>query len=92
MNKTELVAAIAEKTSLSKNDSEKAVNAFTSIVTEELEKKGNVQLIGFGTFDTVDKPARSGRNPKTNEIIQIKAHSSVRFKAGKKFKDVVNNK
>ena len=65
MNKTELIAAIAEKTELSKKDAEKAVKAFTDVVSEELKKGEKIQLVGFGTFEVVDRPAREGRNPKT---------------------------
>ena len=65
MNKTELVAAIVEKTELSKKDAEKAVKAFTEVVADELKKGEKIQLVGFGTFEVADRPAREGRNPKT---------------------------
>lgn len=91
MNKTELVAAIAEKTELSKKDAEKALKAFTDVVAEELTKGEKIQLVGFGTFEVAERPARTGRNPKTGEEMQIAASKAPKFKAGKALKDVVNN-
>ena len=90
MNKTELVAAMAEKTELSKKDAEKALKAFTDVVAEELTKGEKIQLVGFGTFEVVDRPAREGRNPKTGESMKIAASKAPKFKAGKALKDVVN--
>ena len=90
MNKTELVAAIAEKTELSKKDAEKALKAFTDVVTEELTKGGKIQLVGFGTFDVSERAAREGRNPQTGKTIKIAASKAPKFKAGKALKDVVN--
>ncbi len=90
MNKTELVAAIAEKTGLSKKDSEKALKAFTEVVSEELKKGEKIQLVGFGTFEVVDRPARDGRNPRTGEPMPISASKAPKFKAGKALKDAVN--
>lgn len=90
MNKAELVSAIAERTGFSKKDSEKALKAFIDVVTEELAKGGKVQLVGFGTFEVVDRPARTGRNPLTNAPITIAASKAPKFKAGKALKDVVN--
>jgi DNA-binding protein HU-beta len=90
MNKAELVAAIAEKTELSKKDSEKALKAFVDVVTEELTKGEKVQLVGFGTFEVSDRPARTGRNPQTKEAITIAASKAPKFKAGKALKDVIN--
>ncbi len=90
MNKAELVAAIAEKTELSKKDSEKALKAFIDVVTEELTKGEKVQLVGFGTFEVSERPARTGRNPQTKEAITIAASKAPKFKAGKAFKDVIN--
>ncbi|MBR4276897.1 MAG: HU family DNA-binding protein [Lachnospiraceae bacterium] len=92
MNKTELVAAIAAKTELSKKDSEKAVNAFIASVTEELKAGKKVQLIGFGTFEVAKRAARKGRNPQTKKEITIKASNAPKFKAGKALKDAVNTK
>ncbi len=92
MNKTELVDAIAKETGLSKAASEKAVKAFVDVVSKELKKKGKVQLVGFGTFDTSQRAARTGKNPQTGEEIKIPATVAPRFKAGKSLKDLVNNK
>ncbi|MCM1494593.1 MAG: HU family DNA-binding protein [Bacteroides sp.] len=90
MNKTELIAAIAEKTELSKKDAEKAVKAFTDVVSEELKKGEKIQLVGFGTFEVAERPAREGRNPKTGEPMPIAASKAPKFKAGKALKDMVN--
>ncbi|MCI8453370.1 MAG: HU family DNA-binding protein [Lachnospiraceae bacterium] len=90
MNKTELVAAVAEKAELSKKDAEKAVKAFTDAVAEELEKGGKVQLVGFGTFEVSERAAREGRNPKTGKKMDIAASKTPKFKAGKALKDQVN--
>ena len=67
MNKSDLVAAIAEKAEMSKKDAEKALKAFEDVVTEELTNNGKVQLVGFGTFDVAERAAREGRNPQTGE-------------------------
>ena len=91
MNKTELVAAIADKTELSKKDSEKALKAFIDVVGEELKKGEKIQLVGFGTFEVTERAARTGKNPRTGEAIQIAASKVPAFKAGKALKDVVNN-
>lgn len=90
MNKTELVAAIAEKTGLKKGDAEKAVKAFSEVVADELAKGGKVQLVGFGTFEVVERPARVGRNPQTKKTMEIAASKAPKFKAGKALKDNVN--
>ena len=90
MNKAELVAAIAEKAELSKKDSEKALKAFVDVVTEELVKGEKVQLVGFGTFEISERPAREGRNPQTGETMNIAASKAPKFKAGKALKDVIN--
>ena len=79
MNKTELVAAIADKAEISKKDSEKALKAFHKI-----------QLVGFGTFETSERAAREGRNPSTGETMKIEACKAPKFKAGKALKDAVN--
>ena len=83
MNKTELIAAIAEKTELSRKDAEKALKAFTEVVEEELKKGEKIQLVGFGTFEVSERAAREGRNPQTGETMQIAASKSPKFKAGK---------
>ena len=80
MNKTELVAAIAEKTELSKKDSEKALKAFIDVVTEELQKGEKIQLVGFGTFEVADRAAREGRNPLTGEKMQIEASKAPKLR------------
>lgn len=90
MNRTELVAAIAEKTELSKKDAEKALKAFTDVVAEELKKGEKIQLVGFGTFEVSSRAAREGRNPQTGETMQISASKTPKFKAGKALKDSVN--
>ena len=90
MNKTELISAMSEKSELTKVDTEKALKAFIDTVTEELRNKGKVQLVGFGTFETSERAARTGRNPQTGETIEIKASTSPKFKAGKALKDIVN--
>jgi len=90
MNKAELLAAMAEKAELSKKDSEKALKAFVDVVTEELVKGEKVQLVGFGTFEVSERPAREGRNPQTGEAMNIPASKAPKFKAGKALKDVVN--
>lgn len=90
MNKTELVAAIAEKAELSKKDSEKALKAFVDVVTAQLKKDDKVQLVGFGTFEVSKRAAREGRNPQTGKTMKIAACSAPKFKAGKALKDAVN--
>ena len=90
MNKTELIAVVAEKAELSKKDAEKAIKAFTDAVSEELGKGGKIQLVGFGTFEVAERAAREGRNPLTKETIKIAASNAPKFKAGKALKDAVN--
>ncbi len=90
MNKTELVAAIAEKTELTKADSERALKAFIDTVEEALKAGDKVQLVGFGTFEVADRPARTGHNPRTGKTLKIKASKAPKFKAGKAFKDALN--
>ncbi len=90
MNKTELVAAIADKAELSKKDSEKALKAFVEVVSEELKKEHKVQLVGFGTFEVSRRAAREGRNPQTGKVMKIEACKAPKFKAGKALKDAVN--
>ena len=90
MNKTELVAAIGERAELSKKDSEKALKAFVDVVTEELKKGEKIQLVGFGTFEVSERPAREGRNPQTGETMKIAACNAPKFKAGKALKDAIN--
>ena len=90
MNKAELVAAVAEKASISKKDAEAAVKAFTEVVTDELKKGEKVQVVGFGTFEVSERGERTGRNPQTGEDIKIAASKAPKFKAGKAFKDALN--
>ncbi len=90
MNKMELVSAIAEKAEISKKDADKALKAFTDVVTEEMKKGGKVQLVGFGTFEAAMREARTGRNPRTGENMDIPASRVPKFKAGKALKDMVN--
>ena len=89
MNKTELIAAVADKAGLSKKDAEKALKAFTDAVTEELKKGEKVQIVGFGTFEVSERAAREGRNPQTGESMTIAASKSPKFKAGKALKDAI---
>ena len=90
MNRTELVAAMAEKTQLSKKDAEAALQAFVDVVSEEMKKGEKVQLVGFGTFEVSERAAREGRNPQTGEAMTIAASKTPKFKAGKALKDLVN--
>lgn len=89
MNKTELVSALAEKMELTKKDAEKALVAFTDIVTEELVKGERVAITGFGAFEVANRAEREGRNPKTGEPMTIAASKAPKFKAGKLLKDAV---
>ena len=90
MNKTEFIAAVAEKAEISKKDSEKALKAFVDVVTEQLKAGDKVQLVGFGTFEVSERAAREGRNPQTGETMTIAASKNPKFKAGKALKDIVN--
>ena len=87
MNKTELVAALAGKAELSKKDAEKALNAFVEVVSDAMKAGDKVQLVGFGTFESKDRPARTARNPRTGESVKIPASKAVSFKVGKALKD-----
>ena len=90
MNKAELVAAVAERTELSKKDAEKALKAFVDVVAEELKKGEKIQLVGFGTFEVSERAAREGRNPANGQPMQIAASKAPKFKAGKASKDAIN--
>lgn len=92
MNKAELIAEVAAKTGLSKKDSEKAVGAVLDTITTTLENGEKVQLVGFGVFDVKERGARTGRNPKTKEEIEIPASRVPLFKAGKALKEAVDVK
>ena len=89
MNKTELIAAVAEKAELSKKDAEAAITAMVDAITEALSQEEKVQLVGFGAFEVKSRAARLGRNPKTKETIEIPASKVPVFKAGKALKDAV---
>jgi len=90
MNKSELIDAVADKADLSKADASKAVDAFMDSVAGALKQGDEVTLVGFGTFTVRDRAARTGRNPRTGETIQIPASKMPGFKAGKALKDSVN--
>ena len=90
MNKTDLIAAIAEQAEISKKDAEKALKAFVDVVTEQLKEGEKVQLVGFGTFEVSERAAREGRNPQTGKTMKIAACKAPKFKAGKALKDAVN--
>nr|WP_026188879.1 HU family DNA-binding protein [Orenia marismortui] len=100
MTKTDLVDQIAEKTGITKKDSKAALNGLLEVIAENLEaeakkpadERSKIQLIGFGSFEVRDRPARTGRNPQTGEEMQIPARTVPAFKAGKSFKDTVNVK
>lgn len=90
MNKTELVESIAQKTGLSKKDSESALNAFLDTVKETLKNDDKIQLVGFGSFEVRTRASRKGINPQTKEEIKIPASKAPVFKAGKALKNEVN--
>jgi len=90
VNKAELITSMSEKSKLTKKDAELALKAFIESVEESLEKGEKVQLVGFGTFETRERAAREGRNPRTNDVINIPASTVPVFKAGKEFKEKVN--
>ena len=90
MNKAQLVAAMADNAGMTKKDAEKALAAFEEVVTTALQKGEKIQLVGFGTFEVVNRPARTGINPQTKESITIEASNTPKFKPGKALKDAVN--
>ena len=90
MNKTELVAAMAEQAEISKKDAEKALKAFTDVVEAELKNGGKVQLVGFGTFEVSERAEREGRNPQSGEVMKIAASKAPKFTACKALKDALN--
>lgn len=90
MNKTDLVKAISEKTSVSQKDADAVIKAFTEVVAEELKKGEKIALVGFGTFEVAERAAREGINPATGKKIKIAASKAPKFKAGKALKDTVN--
>ena len=89
MNKTDLVAAMADQAELSKKDAEKALKAFVDVITDELKAGGKVQLVGFGSFEVKERAARTGKNPATGATIEIPASKAPAFKAGKALKDAI---
>ena len=89
MNKTELISKVAEKSGMTKKDTEKVVNEVFDVISDQLAKEDKVQLIGFGTFEVRERAAREGRNPSTGEVIQIEATKVPAFKAGKALKEKV---
>ena len=90
MNKTELIAAMADKSGVTKKDSEASLKAFVEVVTKALKKGDKVQIVGFGTFEVAKRAAREGRNPQTGAKMKIAASKAPKFKAGKALKDLVN--
>ena len=90
MNKTELIAAMAEKSELTKKDAGAALDAFTAAVEDALKAGDKVQLVGFGTFEVKERAARTGINPQTKQPVEIAASKSPAFKAGKALKDALN--
>lgn len=92
MNKAELVEAMAKKTAQTKKVTEESLNALIDVVTETLTKGDKIQLVGFGTFEVMNRAARKGKNPQTGEELKIPASKAPKFKAGKALKDIVNKK
>lgn len=90
MNKTELIAAVAEKSGLTKKDADAAIKALTDVIAEALKSGDKVQMVGFGTFEVSERAAREGRNPRTGETMPIEASKAPKFKAGKALKDMIN--
>lgn len=89
MNKIELVAALAKNTGLPKKDCEAVLSAFTEVVAAELKAGGKVQLVGFGSFEVKERAARTGRNPRTGETVEIPASKAPTFNVGRNLKDAV---
>ncbi|MCI5796846.1 MAG: HU family DNA-binding protein [Ruminococcus sp.] len=89
MNKTELIAAVAEKADLSKKDADAAVSAVLGAITDALKAGDKIQLVGFGTFEVRNRAAKQGRNPRTGETMTVPASKVPAFKAGKALKDAV---
>jgi DNA-binding protein HU-beta len=92
MNKAELITAMAERAEISKKDAEMALKSFVEVTTEALTNNEKIQLVGFGTFEVSERAARTGRNPKTGESMEIPASKAPKFKAGKALKDAVNGR
>jgi DNA-binding protein HU-beta len=92
MNKNELIASVAQHSGLSKQDASKAIDAMISSIEDTLKSGGDVGIVGFGTFSVTNRAARTGRNPRTGDPIQIAASKQPKFKAGAPLKAIVNNR
>ena len=92
MTKADLISVVATKTDMKKKDAEAAVNAVMAVIEQALVDGDKVQLVGFGTFETSERAARTGRNPQTGAATKIKACTAPKFKAGKALKDLVNKR
>ena len=90
MNKNDLIAAVADKTGMSKTEVASAIDATLASITDTLQSGGEVKLVGFGSFHVTERAASTGRNPRTGETIQIAASRQPKFKAGKGLKDALN--
>lgn len=90
MNKAELIVAVAEKTNMSRKDVDKVVNTMLDTIMETLRDNDKVSLVGFGSFEAKERPARKGHNPMTGEVIDIEASRAPSFKAGKSLKEILN--
>ena len=90
MTKSDVIASVAEKAGGSKEDAKTYVDAFIDVIKESLKEGEKIQLIGLGTFEVSERAARTGINPQTKETIEIPAAKSPKFKAGKAFKDMIN--
>ena len=90
MNKNELISAVAEKSGLSKKDAAAALDSVIAAISEFLAQGEKIQLVGFGTFEVKERAARSGKNPRTGEAVEIPASKAPVFKAGKALKDAVS--
>lgn len=90
MNKNELISAVAEKSGLSKKDAAAALDSVIAAISESLAQGEKIQLVGFGTFEVKERAARSGKNPRTGETVEIPASKAPVFKAGKALKDAVS--
>jgi DNA-binding protein HU-beta len=89
MNKADLIETVAKSCQLSKKDAMNAVNATFTAIKRETKKSNGISIVGFGSFNTVKRKARTGRNPRTGETIAIKASKTVRFRPGKAFKSIL---
>lgn len=90
MNKAELIAAVAEKCAMPRKDVDKVVNTVLDTIMDTLKDNGKVSLVGFGSFEAKERPARKGHNPMTGEVIDIQASKAPSFKAGKSLKEILN--